>query len=301
MSTRRRALLACLSLAIAVGACGGSASPRPSVAPSGSASTTGSTSGEPPTGEIDHPTGAADVVLRLEEGGGFVPMGALVGQAPSFSLYGDGTVIFRNLFAEPTPPGPLVRDRPFRTARLSEDQVQGLLEFALVDGGLGIARASYENPMVIDAGTSYFTINAGGVDKTVTIVALDFAEEGVPDLAARQAFKRLAERLRDFDEGGSIETAVWEPERYRGVLYDAFGGGDPVAWPWPDIEPDDFVARNDPDAPATGFPSRVMTLDEVAALELDDIAGGIQGLIVALPDGSQFSLALRPLLPDEDA
>jgi hypothetical protein len=300
MPTRRPVLLALVSLVI-VAACGGSATPFPSVAPSGSASSTGPVSTEGPTGEIDHPTGAADVVLRLEEGGGFVPMGALVGQAPSFSLYGDGTVIFRNLLAEPIPPGPLVRDRPFRTARLAEDQVQGLLRFALVDGGLGIARVSYENPMVIDAGTSYFTINAGGVDKTVTVVALDFAEEGVPDLAARQAFKRLAERLRDFDEGGSIETGIWEPGRYRGVLYDAFGGGDPVAWPWPDFEPDEFVARTDPDRPATGFPSRVMTLDEVAALELDNIEGGIQGLILALPDGSQFSLALRPLLPDEDA
>lgn len=301
MSTRLPALSAVLSLAIVVAACGASASPPASVVPSGSASSTGPASPDPPTGTIDHPTGAADVILRLEEGGGFVPMGALVGQAPSFSLYGDGTVIFRNLFTEPLPPGPLVRDKPFRSARLSEDQVQGLLTFALVDGGLGIARVSYENPMVIDAGTSYFTIDAGGVRKTVTVVALDFAEEGVPDLAARQAFKRLAERLRDFDEGGSIETGIWEPERYRAVLYDAFGGGDPVAWPWPDIEPDDFVARNDPQVPATGFPSRVMTHDEVGVLELDDIEGGIQGLILTLPDGSQSSLALRPLLPDEDA
>jgi hypothetical protein len=300
MSARHLALLVGL-VALIAAACGGAASTSGPPSPSGSPGSTVSPTAEPPTGEIDHPTGSTDVVLRLEEGGGFVPMGSLVSQAPSFSLYGDGTVTFRNQFAEPMPPGPLVRDVPFRIARLSGDQIQGLLQLALVDGGLGIARASYENPMVIDAGTSIFTVNAGGLEKTVSVVALDLVDEGVPDLAARQAFKRLAERLRDFDQGGSIETQVYRPERYRGVLYDAFGGGEPVAWPWTDVEPDEFVARNDPDVPASGFPSRVMTLDEVAALELDDIEGGLQGLILALPDGTQYSLALRPLLPDEEA
>jgi hypothetical protein len=302
MSTRRLALLALLSGAIAlVAACGGGGSPSPSVTPAGSADSTGSASAGPPTGEIDHATGATDVILRLEEGGGFVPMGYLVSQAPTFSLYGDGAVVFRNQFAEPLPPGPVIRDVPFRTARLSEEQVQGLLQFALVDGGLGIARASYENPMIADAGTSIFTINAGGLEKVVSVYALGLETPDGTDAGARTAFNRLAERLRDFDEGGSIETQVYVPDRYRGVLYDAFGGADPVAWPWPDIEPAQFVARNDPELPASSFPSRVMTLDEVAALELDDIEGGLQGLILALPDGSQFSLALRPLLPDEEA
>ena len=43
--------------------------------------------------------------------------------------------------AEPLEPvGSVFPMHPFRTARLSEEQVQELLEFALGEGGLGIAR-----------------------------------------------------------------------------------------------------------------------------------------------------------------
>jgi len=300
MSKPRLALLAG-SLALAAAACGGGASPSPSTVPSGSPGPGSTPTVEPPTGEIDHPTGPTDVVLRLEEGGGFVPLGFLVTQAPTFTLYGDGTVVFRNQFAAPIPPGPVIRDVPFRAARLSEEQVQGLLMFALTDGGLGVARASYENPMIADAGTSIFAVNAGGLEKVVSVYALGLDAPEVPDAAARSAFNRLAERLRDFDAGGSIETPIYDPERYRGVLYEAFGGAAATPWPWPDIEPEDFVALDDPERPWTGFPSRAMTADEVAALELDDIEGGVQGLVLSLPDGTIHSLALRPLLPDEEA
>jgi hypothetical protein len=193
----------------------------------------------------------------------------------------------------------VVRDVPFQTAVLTEEQIQGLLTFALNDGGLGIARGTYEHGGIADAPTSIFTLNAGGLSKTVSVYALGIEGPGTPDEGARLAFAELGERLRDFDAGG--DTALYEPERFRGVLYDAFGGGQPNAWPWPDIAPSDFVASNDPNVPATGFPSRVMTRDEVALLGLDDVEGGVQGVILEAPDGAIYSLALRPLLPDEEA
>ena len=37
---------------------------------------------------------------------------------------------------------------PYRTAKLSEEQMQDLLAFALGEGNLGVARAQYDNPMV---------------------------------------------------------------------------------------------------------------------------------------------------------
>ena len=239
------------------------------------------------------------MVLRFEEGGGFVPMGFLVTQAPAFTLYGDGTVVYRNQFAEPIPPDPVIHDVPFRTAILAADEVQALLAFAINDGGLGIARESYDNGMIADAPTSIFTLNAGGLSKTVSVYALGLEDPSQPDAAARTAFARLAERLRDFDAGD--DATVYEPDRFRGVLYDAFGDGVAQAWPWADIAPADFVARNDPDLPASGFPSRVMTRDEVVALGLDDFEGGLQGVILEDPDGATHSFGLRPLLPDEEA
>ena len=36
------------------------------------------------------------MILRYEEGGGFMMAGFIATQAPIFTLYGDGTVIFRN-------------------------------------------------------------------------------------------------------------------------------------------------------------------------------------------------------------
>jgi hypothetical protein len=42
---------------------------------------------------IDHPNGTGDVVLRLEEGGGFAPMEMTAAQAPTFGLYGDGVIV----------------------------------------------------------------------------------------------------------------------------------------------------------------------------------------------------------------
>ena len=288
-------LAACTAGAVPSPSPGASGSPDPSASPGQS----GQPSDGPPPVTIDHPTGATDVVLRFEEGGGFVPLGYLVTQAPSFTLYGDGTVVFRDQFGEGVPPGPIVRDVAFETAVLVEEQVQALLAFALNNGGLGIARESYENNMVADAPTSIFTVNAGGLSKTVSVYALGLEGPEVADGPARIAFAALAERLRAFDAG--VDTVVYEPERYRGVLYDAFGGGQGRAWPWPDIAPSDFVALNDPEVPSTGFPSRVVSRDEVALLGLDGSEGGVQGIILDGPDGAVYSLALRPLLPDEDA
>ena len=83
----------------------------------------------PTSGHIDHPTGATDIVLRYEQGGGFVPIGFLFTQAPTFTLYGDGTVVFQARYEVPLTPGHA--PPPWRVGRLSEDGVQALLAFAL--------------------------------------------------------------------------------------------------------------------------------------------------------------------------
>ena len=129
---------------------------RPSVpTPPGPPGTLGPlTSPKPATGAIEHATGATDVVLRLDEGGGFMIRGGGSMLVPPFTLYGDGTVVFRNPTLEPPPAvGPVMVANPLRTARLDEDQIQELLNFALTEGGLGVAKLQYDNPMIADAGT----------------------------------------------------------------------------------------------------------------------------------------------------
>jgi hypothetical protein len=104
-NARRPASLSFLpALAIVIAACSaaGGASPAPaSGAPSAAPSV--APAGSPTTGAIDHKTGATDVVLRYEEGGGFVMPAFTAAAVPHFTLYGDGTVIFRNPMLEGPP------------------------------------------------------------------------------------------------------------------------------------------------------------------------------------------------------
>ena len=286
-------------VALALAACSGGAvtsAPPSSAEPS----TLGEASASPDFGAIDHLAGATDVVLRFEQGGGFVMPAFLAVQAPIFTLYGDGTVIFRNPTLDSPPPvGSITPMNPFRTAKLTEDQVQDLLAFALGEGGLGVARPEYTNDQIADAPTSVFTIAAGGLTKSVSVYALGLEIDGGPDAPARAAFARLAERLQDFDQGGAFATDEYVPERYRGVLLDGgVGAPDAKPWPWPEVKPADFVSKGDPNA--FPLPTRAMTVAEVEALGVTPYRGGFQGATLIGPDdGKAYSFSLRPLLPDE--
>ena len=213
MSTRVRRHAALLALAIALSACGATASssarPADSAAPSDSAPAPTAAPTASPEG-LAHPTGATEIVLRADEAGGFVPVEWMTAHVPYFTLYGDGRVVFVSTSSttEPRPDG-VMTGMPIRTAVLSERQVQDLLVFALRDGGLAVARADYQNPMVADAPTTVFEIHADGDSKTVSIMALGMEGEPGPDTAIKAAFLKLAELLRDFDRGGSLgERAV---------------------------------------------------------------------------------------------
>lgn len=294
-----------LALVVFVAACSGSSGvASPSTAPDGSpaGSPSGSPTASPPDfGALEHPTGATDVLLRYDVGGGMMIAGWAASQVPIFTLYGDGTVVFRNQTQEmPEMQGSVMRTNPLRTAKLTEEQIQDVLVLALGEGGLGVARAQYDNPMVTDVGTTTFEIDGGGIKKTVSIYALGFDVEGVPDLAARKAFGALAERLGNFDQGGSIATDVYEPTAYRGILMDGTGMvvPDVIAWPWDDLKPSDFKGPADPNA--FQLATRTLTPTQVEAVGVDGPEGGFQGVIINGPgDGKLYSFSARPLLPGE--
>ena len=292
-------LLSALAILIAACSAAGGASPAPATPGTSAApSVAPATTSDPDV--IEHKTGATDIVLRYEEGGGFIMPAFTAAAVPHFTLYGDGTVIFRNPMAEPPPAeGSVFKMNPLRTVRLSEDQIQELLLIALGEGGLAVARENYSNDMIADAGTAIFTIEAGGIKKTVSVYALGLEMEGVPDAPARAAFKKLADRLSDFDQGGTIATDEYRPEAYRGVLFEAPGieAADIRDWPWPDINPGDFTP--DPDPNANQFPHRRMTIEEVDALGIKDYQGGFQNLALRSSDGKTWQFSLRPLLPGE--
>jgi hypothetical protein len=292
-----------VSVALVAAACGSAAvaSPPPSTGPSPSS---GPAITPEPSG-VDHPTGATDVVLRMDVGGGFMPIDFAASQAPTFTLFGDGRIVFQpklEVFPQPDSSG-ITRFPAWRTGQLDGGQIEELLTFALGPGGLGTARDSYIEGGIADAANTIFTINAGGLTKTVLVNAIEMEPSGGPDDAARQALKRLADRLSDFDAGGTLASEAYAPTSYRAVLVErepdpAIPQPTAAPWPWPALKLTDFPT----DVNGVGgqqFPHRTLTTDEVGALGLGDVGGVIQGLTLKGPDGKTYSLILRALLPDE--
>ena len=292
---------------VLVGACTG-ATPQPSASPSGtpgpspsgSPSPTASPSPSPSptfTGDaISHPTGPTELILQADTVGGFVPPDFIVTNVPYFSLYGDGTVIIR-----PTEdrgrvmaPGQLPR---LLTAKMTEEQVQALLRFALGQGRLLDAKPYYPQNSCADCPATIFRINAAGIDKTVTVDALGI-EEGM-DAPDRQGFAALADTLTTFEQralaGELGEVSLYDPSHYLVALFEAQPGqGEAIEWPWPELTVDDWTSEGD----ATWRRDAILTREQVEAVT-EVPSGGAMSIFVEDDEGNLWSVALRPLLPDE--
>jgi hypothetical protein len=313
-SIDRRLAVAGLASALVLAACSGGSSPSPTASPATAGPSTtpaGSPVASPTAASnaIAHPTGASELVLRFGEGGGFVmPTFAMI-QVPHFSLYGDGTVIYRPASAPwpETKPGEPMRFPPLQVAKMTEEQVQALLRDALGDGGLGIARERYENNQVADASTAVFTVNADGRQRRVSAYALgmliDDPANPNPDAAILTAMAGFAERLRNFDQeiakGNGTAAGLYFPTRFRASLLEGGLGGDgvPRPWPWPTFGPEGFATVDQGDG--FGFPSRAIGGLEMSLLGVEKPEGGVSGISLRAPNGTVYSLGIRPLLPDE--
>jgi hypothetical protein len=286
-----RQLLGLLLVPVLLGACsaGNASSPTPASTPSPpSASPTPTGAATPAPTAIAYPTGATDVVLRLDQTGGFVAPAALLTEVPPFTLYGDGHAIYRPA-SSPT--------APLRVATLSPSQMQDLLAYALGAGRLRDARTTYEATGVADAPTTVFTVHAGGVDKTVSVYALGIAAGTGADAADRTAFESLRQVLADFGgrvtAGGASDAGTYEPARYRAILADATMQGEMLDWPWSDLTPDDFTAPG-------GSSARVHVLTAAQAKQLVAAPQGGSGPVgVVGPDHAPYTITLVPLLPDQ--
>lgn len=298
---RSTAYILAPALAIALAACSAGGTPSGSPTAPGASETPGSTAAPSVDPEaIAHPTGADEIVLRYEQGGGFMMANYTAGYVPHFTLYGDGTVVFWDPMEEVPPAQGSVGMMPvLKIGTLTEPQIQDLLLLALEEGGLALARPEYRYDLVADASTATFTIDAAGDQKTVSVYALGIEDPSVPDLEARAAFSALATTLTTLDEGGAVAVAPYIPTAYRASLFDATGFETPdwKPWPWPDLTAADFAPDEDPNG--NQFPHRTMTPDEIEATGVTDYESGFQGLVIDDPNGARYMLTVRPLLPDE--
>ena len=248
--------------------------------------------------QISHPTAPTEVVLQMEQGGGFVPIEFMITQAPSFSLYGDGTLIFRPT-DDPGPVGGVSLGPPrFVQVQLSEEHIQALLRFALGQGRLLDARDHYAQNMCADCPTTIFTLSAADMSKTVAVDALSEIEAAGPDAVDRRGFAQLAQTLNGFEQraraGELGEVTLYDPQLYRVVLMEAQPGqGEAVAWPWPDLTVDDFPVEGD------GFRRVAVLSRELVAMVVEVPTGGVGSIVVEAPNDVLWTIGIRPLLPNE--
>jgi hypothetical protein len=241
---------------------------------------------------IDHPTGAGDLVLRWEYVGGFTSPQITLSRIPSFSLYGDGSLITEGPVAE-IYPGPALPNLLVR--RLPEDVVQRILAAAR-RAGLMQGNAAYPNPCVADAPETRFTVVADGRTSVVTAGALGIGAPGCGGSDA-EATRRLSTFL---EELGTLTTGFAdEPYRPRGL--EIFAGRyrrDPqlkepaVAWPGSSL-----AAAGTPVDVVPGL--RCSLVDARVLPAVLEAAASANQLTPWTSDGRRFSIVFRPLLPDE--
>jgi hypothetical protein len=299
--TPMRSISVALLLGLLVGCTGG---PGTTPSPTGSPTPTPTPSPTPtPTsGDIEHSTDPAAVILRMESGGGLMPMEFFLTQAPQFTLYGDGTVIYQHTDTRANDPMGGQGLLPYLVGHLDEDGIQGLLRFALGDGRLLNAKPTYENNTCADCATVTFTLNAAGLTKVVSIYALGQEDPNFPaDGADRRGFQQLAETLSGFELRGTNGElggiTPYDPPFYRVFLLAAQGESvvPPLDWPWADLTPADFKTVGDDTRPKTN-------LDKAHVAKLETVpTGGRSGLYVKTTDGVEqlYSVGIRPLFPDE--
>lgn len=284
-------LLLVASVAAACAGAGGS--PAPSGSPEASPATA--------PGSVGHATGAKDIVLRVEQAGGFTPPEFQFARVPEFTLYGDGTVLYQLPF-DPNDPAPVGPPRLAR-ATLTAEQMDALLAYAINAGGLGAAKPQYVNPLVADAPDTIFTIATDEVSKVVTAQALAMVSDPNnpdatnPDLPAMKTLLGLYESLVPFggqiERGNASDAGFYEPTAYRAVIQEGAAQGEMIDWPWPDLTLDSFVA--DPDSM---FRMATITPAQAQALSPEP-QGGLYGVTVMGPDRVPYRITLRPLLPED--
>lgn len=252
-------------------------------------------------GGIDHPTGADELVLRVEYQGGFVPFEYTLRRVPSWSLYGDGTVIVEGPVIE-IYPGPALPSLLALT--LTEEAVQAILEEAR-DAGLMVGRASYEYPCIADAPDTVFTVNADGATSVVSAYALGFSDPetecpGV-DIQARAELREFGELIGDLQswlpEGSIGPEQPYVPTEVRVYVLPYAGQPDlpQTETEWPLAEP--LVAFGE--RIVEGGEARCGVVGGDDLNELLPLAQQANELTPWTSGGEQYRLVFRPLLLDE--
>jgi hypothetical protein len=252
---------------------------------------------------IAHATGHDEVLVRIDLVGGFVPLEWTYRSIPTFSLFGDGTLVVPGAQIEiyPRPALPAISAR-----QIDEDGIQAILEETI--GAVSDVPDDLNDlglMSIADAPTTVITVRAGGVDRTIRAYALselDGQPDGMPDreYRARQRLNDLVAKLTGLDSwvpAGSLgPEATYTASAARVYARDYQPVEDlpqqPIAWPL-DVGLREFGASTDP----VGYRCGVVGGPDWSALR--GSASEANELSPWTDAQARFSLLFRPLLPDE--
>jgi hypothetical protein len=221
---------------------------------------------------------------------------------PILSLYGDGTLIQpgAQIAIYPGPALPAISSRT-----IAEAGIQSILREALdaVEGVPDHLNDLY-SMQIADATSTVITVNAAGVERTVSVYALAEAPErpeGMPDdvYEARQRLSRLVTKLGNLEPwlpAASLgaETA-YQSQAARVFVSDYRKVDDlhqePIAWPTGSL------ARFGEPTQPTGYRCGTLSGDGWDIVRQE--ASRANQLTPWTDAGERFSVLFRPLLPDE--
>ena len=267
---------------------------------------------------IEHPTGADEPILTVEDTGGFVMVQTIATRTPSFILMGDGRVIMQGMQTLEFP-GPALPALIERT--MNEDGIQAVLE-AVEDTGLFTSDLKLDGAMqfIADATDTIFRLNANGREVTISVYGLGLLDpefggnfEGIDpaEVDAHAVLSQLRDALMAIDTsvpGDSWEVEGWQPyqpEAFRLYVRDVTGeaveGGDlpEQVREWP--TEDDPTTFGEADA-IFGDGTRCGVVEgEVAATWLAELNLSTQMTLWTTDGDDRFSVLPRPVLPGEEA
>ena len=266
----------------------------------------GSGTAPPPSvaGAIEHATGPTDIVVRVNTGGGFVPVEFNLKSLPSYTLYGDGTVIRPVVSGADVAQAPNVT--PLETTKLDEAGIQKLLEQAKSAGLLAPGTVDYGDMGALgvsDMPTTSVTLNAGDVATSHDAYGLLFAPTEPPAGTLTQAQLDARAALRGFvalTEQQDPKAIAYAPTRLAvwvaPALAQPTGDSEPIVWPLATAP----SVSDTPGAEGIDFHCSVVEGDDVATL-VDAVQKAPAGAqwIAAADRNATFQVVVRALLPDE--
>ncbi|GAA1753635.1 hypothetical protein GCM10009681_25760 [Luedemannella helvata] len=241
------------------------------------------------------------MILRVAWVGGFVPPNLIPARLPVLSVYADGRVLTQapqiEIFPPPALPGLEVR-------QISPEDAWKLVDLAVAAGVGGTA--DYGRPGVADVPSTRFTVLTDDGLKSTEVYALGDGEDGFTSgltpaqIAARRPLWDLMSKLNDLSGtlGPDAVSAsrLYAPSAIAAIVepYRDPGPDQPAqperSWPGPEL-PGERLSG--------GLDLHCVTATGAAAAQVQAAAVRANTLTPWQSGGKQWTLTLRPLLPDE--